>query len=316
VRPYRAAVNAVRRLRRLPILAVLSTGLVLALLTTGCSGSPASPAAGSGSPASIVPSHATSPGSTAAGTSTSGSSTPAIPTSGATSTASSGSATVVPALGGPQRPSTFTAAPGTDRTIALTFDDGASSSTLAIARVLMSKGATATFFDVGREDAPLASVVQQVSAWGFPVEDHSWDHRYPAMVPGGWTVPYLRQQITRTADLQQQLTGHRSCFFRPPGGFTTNVRQAAYGLGVSVVLWSVDTLDWRQPAFTTAAATSAIVARATAVGGQQHPIVLLHAGKASSEPDSVVSPNRSNTVAALPAIIDWYAAHGYRFVAF
>jgi len=175
---------------------------------------------------------------------------------------------------------------------------------------------TATFFDVGRLDAAQASAVQQVGAWGFPVEDHSWDHRYPAMVPGGWTVAYLRQQITRTADLQQRLTGHRPCFFRPPGGFTTNVQQAAYPLGVSVVLWSVDTLDWRQPSVTTAASTSAIVARATAVGSQQHPIVLLHAGKASSEPDSVVSPNRGNTVAALPAIIDWYTAHGFRFVAF
>jgi peptidoglycan/xylan/chitin deacetylase (PgdA/CDA1 family) len=135
------------------------------------------------------------------------------------------------------------------------------------------------------------------------------------MVPGGWTVTYLRDQITRTADLQQQLTGHRPCFFRPPGGFRTNVSQAAYGLGMSVVLWSVDTLDWRQPGLTTAAATAAIVARATAVGGQQHPIVLMHSGKASPEPASVVSPNRSNTVAALPAIIAWYAAHGYRFVA-
>lgn len=223
---------------------------------------------------------------------------------------------MVPQAGCPQHPSTFTAAPGSGRTVALTFDDGASSSMLAIARVLRSKGVTATFFDVGRKDEAQASVVQQVAAWGFSVEDHSWDHRYPAMVPGGWTVPYLRQQITRTADLQQQLTGRRTCFFRPPGGFTTNAKPAAYGLGVSVVLWSVDTLDWRQPAVTTAAATSAIIARATALGGQQHPVVLLHAGKASSEPDSVVSPNRSNTVAALPAIVDWYAAHGYRFVAF
>jgi len=50
--------------------------------------------------------------------------------------------------------------------------------------------------------------------------------------------------------------------------------------------------------------------------GSGPPIVLLHAGKASSEPDSVVSPNRGNTVAALPAIIYWYTAHGFRFVAF
>lgn len=200
--------------------------------------------------------------------------------------------------------------------MALTFDDGASPTTLAIAAVLKAKGVGATFFDVGRQDEARPSVVKQVAAMGFHVEDHSWDHRYPTMVPGGWTLPFVRQQITRTADLQQRLTGHRPCYFRPPGGFMTNVRRTAYGLGMSVVLWSVDTLDWRQPVQTSPASTRTIIERATAVHGQQHPIVLMHAGKSSPEPTGVVSPNRSNTVAALPAIIDWYTAHGYRFVTF
>lgn len=214
------------------------------------------------------------------------------------------------------RPRTITSAPGVGRTVALTFDDGAAPATLAIAEQLKARHVTATFFDVGSQDATRSAVVQQVAALGFPVEDHSWEHAYPNQVPGGWTVEYLRDQITRTAALQAELTGHRPCFFRPPGGFLTNVRTAAYGMGLSVVLWSVDTLDWSQPALTTQAATAAIVSRATSIAGQQHPIVLMHAGKSSREPDSVVSPNRSNTVAALPAIIDWYTAHGYAFVAF
>ena len=49
------------------------------------------------------------------------------------------------------------------------------------------------------------------------------------------------------------------------------------------------------------AVAMAIVTAATEVGSQQHPIVLMHSGKASHESNASVSPNRSNTVAALPA---------------
>ena len=61
-------------------------------------------------------------------------------------------------------------------------------------------------------------------------------------------------------------------------------------------------------------ATAAIVKRATAVNGNAHPIVLMHSFKASHEPESQVSSYRGNTIAALPAIIEWYHAHGYHFV--
>jgi hypothetical protein len=83
---------------------------------------------------------------------------------------------------------------------------------------------------------------------------------------------------------------------------------------VAVVMWSIDTEDWKQPGTTTRGATRRIVGRATAGGAQTHPLVLFHDGKASHEPASQVSSNRSNTVAALPAVIAYYRAHGYRFV--
>jgi hypothetical protein len=76
----------------------------------------------------------------------------------------------------------------------------------------------------------------------------------------------------------------------------------------------VDTLDWQQPAWYSQASVDSIVTAATNIGGQAHPIVLMHDAKASHEPDSQVSPNRSNTVAALPRIIAWYRANGYTFV--
>lgn len=83
------------------------------------------------------------------------------------------------------------------------------------------------------------------------------------------------------------------------------------------VLWSVDTQDWSQPGYLSAAAQSSIVAKGTDLryANPSHPIVLMHAGKASPEPESQVSSFRGNTVAALPRIIQWYRARGYRFVA-
>jgi peptidoglycan/xylan/chitin deacetylase (PgdA/CDA1 family) len=76
----------------------------------------------------------------------------------------------------------------------------------------------------------------------------------------------------------------------------------------------VDTKDWRQPDHRTTAATRAIVAAARAGLEQRHPVILMHAGKASHEPEAQVSDYRGNTVAALPAIVHAYREAGYRFV--
>jgi hypothetical protein len=157
-------------------------------------------------------------------------------------------------------------------------------------------------------------MTRQIVSDGNLLEDHSWDHLYPSQVSGGWTVGYLVDQISRTAAQQTALTGQTVCFFRPPGGFTTNVLTAAGQVGMSGVLWSIDTQDWQQPGSYSPAEVDQIVAAATGTGSQQHPIVLMHDAKASHEPDSQVSPYRGNTVAALPRIISWYRANGYRFV--
>ena len=207
-------------------------------------------------------------------------------------------------------------APGVGKTVALTFDDGASSVMPQAATILKANGVNAaTFFDTGLHDAAFRSAVRQVSAMGFLIEDHTWDHLYPSQVPGGWTLSYLRDQIASTARQQRQFTGRPSCLFRPPGGFTANVMAAARDEGMSVALWSVDTLDWQQPGHYDPAYVDLIVHRATTLTTNiSHPVVLMHVGKASHEPDSQVSPYRGNTLAALPAIINWYRAHGYRFV--
>lgn len=110
-------------------------------------------------------------------------------------------------------------------------------------------------------------------------------------------------------------TGAYPCFFRAPGGHDASdlTRRLVADRRMTLVHWSVSSGDSGQPGRLTAGATSRIVADATRSPGL-HPVVLMHDGKASAEPESAVSSYRGNTVAALPRIIRWYKARHYVFV--
>lgn len=203
-------------------------------------------------------------------------------------------------------------APGTGRTVALTFDDGPAGVTPQVRAILRRYGVRATFFHVGERAERHPDQQRALAADGHLIANHTWDHRYPREVP--WTVAHVTDQMRRTSQVEAfDDGGGPVCFFRPPGGVMTNVMAAARAQGPTVVMWSNDTLDWAQPTRTTRTATEAIVRRATASPGE-HPIVLMHTAKASHEPEADVHADRGNTVAALPQIIEWYQDRGYRFV--
>jgi peptidoglycan/xylan/chitin deacetylase (PgdA/CDA1 family) len=202
-------------------------------------------------------------------------------------------------------------APGTGRTIALTFDDGPSAHTRAVLDVLAAAQVHATFFVVGGAVTADPQAVARAAAAGNLIGNHTWDHNYPRAVPNGWTLRYLDDQLDRTDAVVAAATGAPTCVFRPPGGFMpATVKVAAQRTREQVVLWSVDPRDWqvqgpRDPgAAGRAKEADRIYAAAIAGGSQQHPILLLHDG----------GGYRGATVAALPRIIAYYKAHGYRFV--
>ena len=217
-----------------------------------------------------------------------------------------GLAVVAEAQTCPTPPASFIrSAPATSaKTVALTFDDGPGPYLPQILKILRMNGVRATIFDTGAMDAAYPAMTRQIATDGQLLGDHTWDHAYPQDVSGGWTVSYLVNQISRTRSQQTALTGQSICYFRPPGGYQTNVLTATQQLGMSAVLWSIDPRDWTQPAYYSQSAVDAIVSAATNTGGQAHPIVLLHDGGGF----------RGNTVAALPRIIAWYRANGYQFV--
>lgn len=200
------------------------------------------------------------------------------------------------------------------RTVALTFDDGPDGATPAVLDALAAQHVHATFFVVGAQAQRHPALVRRIAAEGHLLGDHTWDHRYPRDVEGGWTAPYLADQLGRTARVVEAATGTPVCWFRPPGGFRTGtVPAAAHRMRMTVALWSVDTLDWQVQGLDHRHAAradaldrqvDAIVERATATGGQRHPVVLLHDGGGP----------RTATALAVPRIVAWYRAHGYAFV--
>ena len=198
-------------------------------------------------------------------------------------------------------------APGTGRTVALTFDDGPGKFTPEVLRVLAAKHVRATFFMIGQQAAANPELVRQVAAQGHLIGDHTWTHRAPSAA-AGWSDAQLSTEVDRTNAAFGKILGSGTCWFRPPEGITKGTEAVTASRGLRVALWSVDTEDWKvergTESDTSAALSRHIAVNAVAGASQEHPVILMHDGGGF----------RGATVAALPAIIDFYRASGYTFV--
>jgi peptidoglycan/xylan/chitin deacetylase (PgdA/CDA1 family) len=200
------------------------------------------------------------------------------PTHGRAAPAAS-AATCPPAVRGVHR-----YAPGSGRTVALTFDDGPGHSTQSILRI----------------PAQPATVRAEYRA-GFALGDHTWDHKDltllgPAAQAG---------EIDRERRAESSITGADPCLLRPPyGNYDATTLALAQQRGMRLWDWSVDPEDWKAAGSAAQYWVHRIISRAEAGGGQRHPVILMHNQPAGNPA----------TVAALPAIIKFYRARGYAFV--
>lgn len=207
--------------------------------------------------------------------------------------------------------------------MALTFDDGSGPFTPQILAVLARFHVHATFFDTGVGDTRYPQYARAIVADGDELGNHTYDHPKNWGYRSDFRATAQRLELTRTNAVLARLIGHPPCVMRPPGGAYDAASLAMVrSLGMTLAMWTTDTEDWRQPPYLSHAAQLTIVRNAEEGAEMRHPIILMHAAKASHEPDCAsigcafgqVSSFRGNTVAALPAIIRFYRAHGYRFV--
>ncbi|MEU9048596.1 MULTISPECIES: polysaccharide deacetylase family protein [unclassified Kitasatospora] len=180
------------------------------------------------------------------------------------------------------------------KVVYLTFDDGPSPAyTPKVLATLARYGVRATFFEIGQNVSAHPSLTAQVARQGHSVQNHSWSHPDLRRLSGS----ALNSQVSSTDRAIRAQTGRTPTCLRPPyGAVNAAVRSRAAALGKQVVLWSVDPTDWSRPG------TEAIRSR---VLNNVRPgsVILLHDG----------GGDRSQTVAALPAIISTLKARGYGF---
>jgi peptidoglycan/xylan/chitin deacetylase (PgdA/CDA1 family) len=192
-------------------------------------------------------------------------------------------------------------APGSGRTVALTFDDGPGRSTPQIMRVLANEHVEATFFNVGINEASTPGPVRAEHAAGFALGDHTWDHKDLR------TLDPVAQahEIDRERREQASITGAPACLLRPPyGTYNATTLKLAQQRGMRVWYWSVDTEDWKATGSDAAYWVHRIVKRAEAGATMRHPVILMHN----------VNGGNPATVDALPTIIRYYRSRGYSFV--
>ncbi|MFG2121973.1 bifunctional polysaccharide deacetylase/glycosyltransferase family 2 protein [Streptomyces sp. NPDC048710] len=187
------------------------------------------------------------------------------------------------------------------RTIALTFDDGPDPVwTPRILDVLRRNHVHATFFVVGTQVVAHPELVRRIVADGHQIGIHTFTHPDLARL-----APWQRSLELRETQLAVAgAAGVTSALLRPPYSSKNDaldnadwsVLQQADAAGYVTVLSTQDAEDWQRPG------ADRILANATPHGhaGQ---ILLMHDG----------GGDRSQTVAALSALIPRLEAHGFRF---
>jgi peptidoglycan/xylan/chitin deacetylase (PgdA/CDA1 family) len=174
--------------------------------------------------------------------------------------------------------------------VALTFDDGPGPYTQQLVTELDKLGVRATFFAIGNEERYFSRGTQLELRSGDVVGNHTESHPMMATLSAHDQYEQLFEQNARIELLDRP----RPRLFRPPyGSFNATTFKLLHKLRLLMVLWSTDTEDYRLPGVQT------IVQNALA-GAHPGAIILMHDG----------GGNRSQTIAALPAIVSGLRRRG------
>jgi len=198
--------------------------------------------------------------------------------------------------------------------IALTFDDGPDPDyTTKILDILRQKNAPATFFVVGLNGELHPDLLQREINEGHQVGNHTFTHPNLATI----SETQFRLELKATQVLFESILGRRTLLFRPPFAEDSEpvtpdeVRplELVNDLGYITVGMQIDPKDWKSPKADEIVEEAVAMAEhgvgeGSVLDAKAYNIVLLH--------DS--GGDRSQTVEALPRLIDELRARGFELV--
>lgn len=151
--------------------------------------------------------------------------------------------------------------------------------------VLKSHNAKATFFVGGCWADDNNQTLKRILEEGHSLGNHGYFHKNHKKL----TEAQNLAEIKNTHDLVLAITGYSMTLFAPPSGaFSVTTLKVAEKLGYRSIMWSKDTIDWRDND------VNLIVKRATAVDSGD--FILMHP--------------KAHTLKALPTILQFYFEKG------
>lgn len=175
------------------------------------------------------------------------------------------------------------------RIVALTFDDGPHPFyTQQLLDGLAERGVKATFFVTGEHAELYPDLIRRMQEEGHLIGNHTYSH---IQLTDGNRAEY-RQELIRTNEILEEITGEEVQYVRPPYGSWDKAFEKE--LNMFPVLWDVDPLDW-------CSSNAACVTQSVVSKVQENDIILLHDSYDSS-------------VTAALRIVDQLLEKGYTFV--
>ncbi|MCP4139796.1 MAG: polysaccharide deacetylase family protein [Chloroflexi bacterium] len=173
----------------------------------------------------------------------------------------------------------------------LSFDDGPSIQwTEDILNILDEYDAKATFFIIGEKAKEHPEVIHAIEKGGHSIGHHSWAH---TSLNGIGFDAFANEVRLTNAVLPN---GAAACIRLPFADEGYYTEDHAANLGLEIIWWDIDPLDWQSPG-------QKSIENTVLSEVEDEAIILLHDG----------GGNRSQTVAALENIMQELNAQGYRF---
>jgi peptidoglycan/xylan/chitin deacetylase (PgdA/CDA1 family) len=124
---------------------------------------------------------------------------------------------------------------------ALTFDDGPGPYTAPLLDLLAERGIPATFFVLGQNAQRRPDLIKRMLAEGHEIASHGYSHANMRRLKSEAQL----LEMKRTQEVLQPL-GAKARYFRPPyGRYKAQTVAQAQALGMTLMLWSLDSQDWK-----------------------------------------------------------------------
>lgn len=157
--------------------------------------------------------------------------------------------------------------------------------------ILKEKDIEITFFVSGKWAEKNPYLLRTIYIMGHEIQNHGYAHKLCSQI----SPDKVREEIQKTEDAINELTGIKTTVFAPPSGdYNADTVKLCREMGYTLSLWSSDTIDWRKDS--TASVIKDRILRKPLKGA----IILMHP--------------KEETLKALPELIDEIRKQGIEIV--